>query len=236
MLNVDHISKSYGQKTVLQDVCFSVKRGQLAALLGENGAGKSTLLKIISGFIDASVGQVCLDDTDIQVNRLEFLQKIGYVKEITSLYDEMKVIEFLRFIADVRAICTENKDDKIREVVHQMELQNVLLQRCGTLSKGFRKRVELAAVLLDTPEVLLLDEPTEGLDPNQKYALRQIIKKYAQKHIVIVSTHTLEDVEILADKVLLLHKGVLEADMSLKDFKKLSKNSLLNSFRKITED
>lgn len=236
MLEVQGISKSFGDNKVLHEVCFSVKRGQLAALLGENGAGKSTLLKIISGFMEPDVGQVLVDKSDAQTDRLLFLQKTGYVKEITSLYDEMSVVAFLRFVADVRSLAADTKEAKLKEVISQMDLQDVLFQRCGTLSKGFRKRVELAAVLLGSPEVLLLDEPTEGLDPNQKFVLRKIIKDYAKKHTVIVSTHTLEDVEILADKVLLLHKGVLEADMALKEFKKLAKNNLLDSFRKITED
>lgn len=236
MLKIQNVSKSFGSKKVLDDVCFEVKKGQTAALLGENGAGKSTLLRIISGFLEADIGSVKIDNLDIPEQREQFLQRIGYVKEITSLYDEMMVVEFLRFVADVRLLPAALKDEKIKEVIRQMDLQEVLFQRCSTLSKGFRKRVELAATLLAEPEVLLLDEPTEGLDPNQKHALRQIIKNYAKKHTVMVSTHTLEDVEILADKVLLLHKGVLEADMPLKDFKQLTKKSLLDSFRKVTED
>ncbi|MBP5352623.1 MAG: ABC transporter ATP-binding protein [Alphaproteobacteria bacterium] len=236
MLKIQNVSKSFGSKKVLDDVCFEVKKGQTAALLGENGAGKSTLLRIISGFLEADIGSVKIDNLDIPEQREQFLQRIGYVKEITSLYDEMMVVEFLRFVADVRLLPAALKDEKIKEVIRQMDLQEVLFQRCSTLSKGFRKRVELAATLLAEPEVLLLDEPTEGLDPNQKHALRQIIKNYAKKHTVMVSTHTLEDVEILADKVLLLHKGMLEADMPLKDFKQLTKKSLLDSFRKVTED
>ena len=237
MLELNNICKSFGRKEVLHNVSFTVENGQLAALLGENGAGKSTLLKIISGFLDADFGSVKISEIDLQSSRLPFLEKIGYVKEITSLYDEMSVIEFLRFVAELRDLAPEIKEKKVKEVLEQMELSEVLFQPCGTLSKGFRKRVELADVLLGAPQILLLDEPTEGLDPNQKVTLRKIIKAYARHHAVIVSTHTLEDVELLADKVLLLHKGNLEADMPLKEFKKLNKkNSLLETFRKITED
>ena len=188
MLELENVSKSFGAKKVLQNISFSVAKGQLAALLGENG-------------------------------------------------DEMSVIAFLQLVAELRDLDISRKEDKIKEVIDNMDLSDVLFQSCGTLSKGYRKRVELAGVLLSSPDVLLLDEPTEGLDPNQKFALRKIIKAYAREHIVIVSTHTLEDVEILADKVLLLHRGLLEADLSLTEFKKLNKkNSLFDSFRQITED
>lgn len=237
MLEIKHIYKSFGHNEVLRDVSFSVENGQLAALLGENGAGKSTLLKIISGFLDADCGEVKISEIEVQSDRLLFLKNIGYVKEVTSLYEEMSVIEFLHFVAELRGLTQDVKEKKIKEVLKQMDLFGVLFQQCGTLSKGYRKRVELAGVLLGTPKVLLLDEPTEGLDPNQKAALRKIIKAYSRNHVVIISTHTLEDVELLADKVLLLHKGTLEADMPLKEFKKLNKkNSLFETFKKITED
>lgn len=236
MLEIKGISKSFGNNEVLRDIDFSIKKGELVALLGENGAGKSTLLKIISGFWEPDTGKVVVDELDVQNNREEFLGKIGYVKEITSLYDEMLTVEFLRFAADVRTLSKNIKDDKIREVVKLLGLEEVLFYRCGVLSKGFKKRLELASVLLGSPEVLLLDEPSEGLDPNQKLVLRKIISQYAKKHVVIISTHTLEDVELLADRVLLLHKGVLEADKPLSEFKKLAKNSLLASFCKMTKD
>ena len=148
----------------------------------------------------------------------------------------MNVFEFLNFVADIRQVSAAEKNTRIKEVVNLLELQDVIGQKNETLSKGFKKRVELAAVLLAKPLVLLLDEPTEGLDPNQKFSIRQTIKKYAKDHIIIISTHTLEDVEAVADRVLLLHKGELLADAKLSDFKKKAKNDLLESFRKATKD
>ena len=236
MLEVKNISKSFGSKKALNNVGFTVKKGQIVALLGENGAGKSTLLRILSGFYAADCGEVILNRLNLDTDRLAVLQQIGYVQEISALYPEMKVYEFLCFIADLRQLPTETKISQIKAVTEALELTDVLNQKNETLSKGYKKRVELAAMLISEPTVLLLDEPTEGLDPNQKHALRQIIKQYAKTHMVIISTHTLEDVEALASRVLLLHKGVLQADTDLKTFKKTADNDLLKSFRKITEN
>ena len=236
MLEVKNISKSFGHKKVLDNISFAVKKGQIVALLGENGAGKSTLLRILSGFFAADAGKVVLNRLNINSERLPTLQQIGYVQEISALYPEMTVYEFLSFVADVRQLPADKKMPQIKAAVNALELTDVLSQKNETLSKGYKKRVELAAMLVAEPAVLLLDEPTEGLDPNQKYALRQIIKQYAKTHTVIISTHTLEDVEALASRVLLLHKGVLQADTDLKTFKKTADNDLLKSFRKITEN
>ena len=236
MLEVKNISKSFGSKKALNNVGFTVKKGQIVALLGENGAGKSTLLRILSGFYAADCGEVILNRLNLDTDRLAVLQQIGYVQEISALYPEMKVYEFLCFIADIRQLSTATKISQIKAVTEALELTDVLNQKNETLSKGYKKRVELAAMLISEPTVLLLDEPTEGLDPNQKHALRQIIKQYAKTHMVIISTHTLEDVEALASRVLLLHKGVLQADTDLKTFKKTADNDLLKSFRKITEN
>ncbi|MBO6281071.1 MAG: ABC transporter ATP-binding protein [Alphaproteobacteria bacterium] len=236
MLRVREISKSFGEKQALKTINFSVKKGQVVALLGENGAGKSTLLRILSGFLEPNTGEVDIDNIEISQDRQAFLMQIGYVQEISALYGEMNVYEFLNFVADIRQIGSKDKNAKIKEVVNLLELRDVVGQKNETLSKGFKKRVELAAVLLAQPMVLLLDEPTEGLDPNQKFSIRQTIKKYAKEHIIIISTHTLEDVEAVADRVLLLHKGELLIDAKLSDFKKKAKNDLLESFRKVTKD
>ncbi len=236
MLNIENIFKSFGKKQALDDVSFKVKKGEIAALLGENGAGKSTLLRILSGFFEPDSGKVMIGDTDLSVNRVKFLQNIGYVQEISALYGDMTVYDFLCFAANLRGLERNKIIDAIKESVDLLQLRDVLSQKNETLSKGFKKRVELAAVLLAKPEILLLDEPTEGLDPNQKAVIRQIIKKYAKQHIVIISTHTLEDVEALANRVLLLHKGRLQFDGDLKTFKKNAKNDLLASFQKATSE
>lgn len=236
MLKVTDISKSFGSKQALKNVNFSLKKNEIAALLGENGAGKSTLLRILSGYLQADSGSVQFDDNDISTQRIPYLQNIGYVQEISALYADMNVYEFLQLNADLRQLSAEKSESRIKEVIDLLEIKDVLLQKNETLSKGYKKRVELAAVLLAEPAVLLLDEPTEGLDPNQKQSLRQVIKQYSKNHAVIISTHTLEDVDALAAKVLLLHKGELQINATLKKFKQTAKNDLLASFRQITKN
>lgn len=235
MLKVENISKNFGNKKALDNVSFRTEKGKIVALLGENGAGKTTLLRILSCFFDADEGNISIDGID-SGNRVEYLNSIGYVQEISALYGEMTAYDFLIFTANLRKLKKENINKKIKEVVELLGLGNVLQQKNETLSKGYKKRLELAAVLLAEPEVLLLDEPTEGLDPNQKTAVRQIIKHYSGEHIVIISTHTLEDVEALASQVLLLHKGKLLANKTLKDFKKEANDDLLSSFRLATKN
>ncbi len=235
MLKIDNISKFFDDKQVLSNITLQVEKGCITALLGENGAGKSTLLRILSGYFEADTGSVMLDELNLKTNRIAYLRNIGYVQEISALYGEMNVYDFLHFVAAIRQITPQTATIRINDVIEQLQLKEVLAQKCENLSKGFKKRTELAAVLLAEPEVLLLDEPTEGLDPNQKDAIRKIIKKYARNHLIIISTHTLEDVEAMADKILLLHQGKLLFDGTLSDFKKKSRNDLSASFRIATQ-
>ena len=235
MLKVNKICKSFADKKVLNEISFTVKKGKIVALLGENGAGKSTLMRILSGFYEAESGDISIDGINLR-QRVQYLQKIGYVQEVSALYDDLCVYDYLLFIAMAHQIKHSEIQEKIQQVVTKLQLKEVIAQKNYTLSKGFKKRVELAAVLLAEPQVLFLDEPTEGLDPNQKIILRGIIKEYAKENSVLISTHTLEDVDALADDVLLLHKGELKINESLSEFKKDKKKNLLQSFQKATED
>ena len=233
MLIVKNISKNFGEIKALEDLSFKLKKGELAVLLGENGAGKSTLLRLICGYLEPDNGDISLDEIKVEENRLAYLQKIGYVQEVSSIYGELKTLEFLSLVSDLHKLPAEKQIISLKNSIKMLELENVLFQKISTLSKGFKKRVELAAVILAEPQVLLLDEPTEGLDPLQKESIRKIIKDYAENHIVILSTHVLEDAET-ATRVLLLHKGKLLADCKLAEFKKMSNSTLLDSFKKVT--
>lgn len=235
-LIVRNVDKKFADITALSDVSFSVEVGGVVALLGENGAGKSTLLRLIAGFFEPDTGEILLNGTSVEKDRTAYLQMIGYVPEISALYGEMTVYDFLNLAACIRNLHGNQRKKRLVEMVQLMDLRSVLEQKNETLSKGYKKRVALAAALLAEPQLLLLDEPTEGLDPNQKQILRQIIGAYAKQHLVILSTHTLEEVEILATQILLLHKGKLLADTNLAQFKQTAGDDLLQSFRQATEN
>lgn len=234
MLIIDNICKYFGKIKAVDAVSLKFDKNEAVVLLGENGAGKSTLFKIISGFSEPDSGELLFENENIKNCRMKYLQNIGYVPEISALYGEMTTLEFLEFSADLKRMSAEQKSEKIEKMLNLLELRNVAFQSLGTLSKGYKKRAELAAAMLSEPKILLLDEPTEGLDPVQKESMRQIIKNYAKNNLVIISTHALEDVDALAQRVLLMHKGKMVADTKFAKFKKTAPESLLASFKKIT--
>lgn len=234
MLIIDNICKYFGKIKAVDAVSLKFDKNEAVVLLGENGAGKSTLFKIISGFSEPDSGELLFENENIKNGRMKYLQNIGYVPEISALYGEMTTLEFLEFSADLKRMSAEQKSENIEKMLSLLELRNVAFQSLGTLSKGYKKRAELAAAMLSEPKILLLDEPTEGLDPVQKESMRQIIKNYAKNNLVIISTHALEDVDALAQRVLLMHKGKMVADTKFAKFKKTAPESLLASFKKIT--
>lgn len=233
MIKIKNISKSFEQKQVLDNICFTLNEGEITALIGENGAGKSTLMRIICGYLAPTVGQILINDNDIITDRIKALSLIGYVPEISSLYQDMTVYDFLVWIGEIWKL--ENISDTILSVSKQMSILDVLTSPICHLSKGYKKRVEIAAAIMHQPTFLILDEPTDGLDPNQRYDIRKFIKQYAQKKAVLISTHVLEDADI-ADRVVMLSQGRIINDSSLAEFKKLSLTQNLNeSFRVISQ-
>lgn len=235
MLIVQNITKKFNRFTALKDISFKIKSGEIVTLLGKNGAGKSTLLKIISGFIEADSGSVSLDDISLQTERLRFLENLAYVSENSTIYPDMSVFEFLEFTASIRCNIASQINRKILEICKLLEIQNVILQKCGTLSKGYKKRVLIAAALLANSSIILLDEPTEGLDPSQKRSLHKILKKLAKNHHVLISTHLMEDVEAISDRIILIDKGVLLHNLSLEEFKRISRTNLIDAFNLATK-
>jgi ABC-2 type transport system ATP-binding protein len=229
MIEIKNISKSFGNNNALTDVSATLNEGEVIALIGENGAGKSTLMRIMCGYLSPSSGNVLIYGKDIEANRIDALKFIGYVPEISSLYGDMIVYDFLKWITGIWNI--KHSDSIICDISKQMQITDVLTEKIDNLSKGYKKRVEIASALVHSPKILILDEPTDGLDPNQKFEIRNFIKNYSKDNIVLISTHVLEDADV-ADKVIMLSKGKIVKHTTVSEFKKISKDkSLSEAFR-----
>jgi len=211
-IKLENINKTYGTQRVLQDVSFEINQGEIVGLLGPNGAGKSTLMKIITGYIRPDSGEVRVKDIPVGKNDLEVKKHIGYLPEHNPLYLDMYVREFLAFTASVYGVTKE----KIEKVIEKTGLSPEAHKKIGQLSKGYRQRTGLAAALIHNPDILILDEPTTGLDPNQLVEIRQLIKDLGKDKTIILSTHIMQEVEQMADRVLIINKGKILADENLK--------------------
>lgn len=192
---------------MLDGISFSVNKGEVLGFLGPNGAGKTTTMKIITSFWSPTEGQVEIDGLNVGKNLLAIRKKIGYLPETVPLYDDMKVIEYLKFIAQIREVPKENIKNRIKEVAEQCGLTQVLNKPIDELSKGFRQRVGLAQAIMHQPDILILDEPTTGLDPNQIVEIRDLIKQIGKEKTVIFSTHILSEVSATCDRVIIINKG-----------------------------
>ncbi|MDR2223287.1 MAG: gliding motility-associated ABC transporter ATP-binding subunit GldA [Flavobacteriaceae bacterium] len=210
-LNVQHISKSYGEQKALDDISFSIPTGQIVGFLGPNGAGKSTLMKILTTYIHSDEGTALVNDFNVETQRKQVQRTIGYLPEHNPLYLDMYVREFLQFNADIYKV---NKQ-RIEEVIELTGLTPEAHKKIGQLSKGYRQRVGLAAALLHDPEVLILDEPTTGLDPNQLVEIRRLIKNIGKNKTVFLSTHIMQEVEAICERVIIIKKGKVVADQML---------------------
>jgi len=210
---VDSISKLYGEQKALDEVSFTVKPGQVIGFLGPNGAGKSTMMKIISCFIPQSSGTVTVNGYDVSSQSLEVRRMVGYLPEHNPLYTDMYVKEFLEFVGRIQM----SKADAIQSTKRMIEITGLGVEqhkKIGALSKGFRQRVGLAQAMIHNPEVLILDEPTTGLDPNQLVEIRSLIRNIGKEKTVILSTHIMQEVEAICDRVLIINKGKIVADDS----------------------
>lgn len=207
---VEGVSKLYGEQRALDQVSFSIKPGEIVGFLGPNGAGKSTMMKIITGFIPASSGKVEVVGLNIKNAPLKIKSKTGYLAEQNPLYYDMYVKEYLHFIAGVFKL--KNAKGRIQEIIKTVGLEIEQNKKIGALSKGYKQRVGLAQALLHDPEVLILDEPTTGLDPNQLEEIRSLIKKIGAQKTVMLSTHIMQEVEAICDRVIIINKGKIVAD------------------------
>ncbi len=212
MIDIRNLTKRFAQHTAVDDLSFQVQPGEVLGFLGPNGAGKSTTMKMLTGFLAPTSGTASILGCDIQTQTLEAQRQIGYLPEGAPCYGDMTVRGFLDFIAEVRGFRGAEKKQRVQRAVEQVELEKVLEQSIETLSKGFKRRVGLAQAILHDPRVLILDEPTDGLDPNQKHQVRQLIQGLARDKIVIISTHILEEVTALCTRAVVIAQGRLLAD------------------------
>ncbi len=212
MIEVSHLTKYYGDVAALEDLTFKLVPGEILGFLGPNGAGKSTAMKMLTGFLRPSSGEVRIWGSNMWQDSLAAQRHIGYLPEGAPAYEEMTPLGFLQFIADARGLTGVERANRLEQTITVMSLQEVLGQRIETLSKGFKRRVGLAQAILHDPDVLILDEPTDGLDPNQKHQVRKMIKGLSADKIVIVSTHNLEEVTAVCNRAMVLAKGRVVSD------------------------
>lgn len=211
MIEVSEIGKKYGSFAALQDVSFRVGRGEIIGLLGPNGAGKTTLIRILTGYHYPSEGQAIVAGINVVDDGRMVKGHIGYLPENAPVYHDMYVYEYLRFIALARGVAKELLEERIAKVVMQCALKEVLLKSIGNLSRGYRQRVGLAQAMIHDPDILILDEPTSGLDPNQVIEIRNLIRQLGEQKTVILSTHVMQEVEAMCNRVLIINQGRLVA-------------------------
>ena len=209
-IDIQHLSKTIGKQTILRDLSLRIEAGEVVGLLGPNGAGKSTLMKILTGLWPASSGQVTVCGIDMRQSPHSVAPMIGYLPENNPLYEDMYIREYLVFMAQLSAHVPKSRVD---EVIALTGLQPEIHKRIGQLSKGYRQRVGLAQALLQDPQLLVLDEPTTGLDPNQLEDIRSLLRELGKNRTVILSTHILQEVKLMCNRVLILHQGELKADV-----------------------
>ncbi len=234
MIKVKDLRRSFGSVVAVDGISFEVEKGQVLGLLGPNGAGKSTAMRMITCFIKPDGGTASVCGHDILQDPLGVRRCLGYVPENVPAYNEMTVGSFLNFICDVRGIKGKNRKKALDRVVPMCSIESVYHQTIETLSKGYKRRVGLAQALIHDPEVLILDEPTDGLDPNQKHEVRRLISQMSQDKCIIVSTHILEEVDAVCSRTIIIARGKILVDSTPKALKEKHHAGLDEVFRKIT--
>lgn len=230
MIRISNLSKSYNEVKALDDISFTVQKGEITGFLGPNGAGKTTMLRILAGFLEEDSGDAKFDEKSIKSHYQEIISKSGYLPENNPLYTNMRVDEFLLFIAKIRNV---TEKEQLTTISKKCGIEEVLTKEIEQLSKGYKQRVGLAKSLIGDPQYLLLDEPTTGLDPNQKEEVLKLIKSYGKEKTILFSSHVLSEVSQIADKIIIIHEGKIVAEG---DSKKLAKEHLKRSTITITTD
>tara|TARA_Y100000589_G_scaffold147205_1_gene140784 strand:- start:12469 stop:13371 length:903 start_codon:yes stop_codon:yes gene_type:complete len=224
-IKVEHITKLYGEQKALDDVSFEIKTGEIVGFLGPNGAGKSTMMKIICCYIPQTEGKVTVCGFDINENPLEVKKHIGYLPEHNPLYLDMYIKEYLHFVGGIFHL--DNLNDRVEEMIKMVGLTKEQHKKIGQLSKGYRQRVGLAQALIHNPEVLILDEPTTGLDPNQLEEIRNLIKEIGKEKTVMLSTHIMQEVEAICDRTIIINQGKIVADNTTENLQSTVENKIV---------
>ncbi|MFW6124413.1 MAG: ABC transporter ATP-binding protein [Acidobacteriota bacterium] len=236
MIKIRNLTKYYGDLCAVDHVSFDIKKGEILALLGPNGAGKTTIYRMLTGYLKPSSGDIKVMDYNIYNHIMEIKNKIGYLPEAAPIYKDMLVYDYLDFIADIRGIEKNQKIKHIKELGGLCGLNEVMHMNIDELSKGYRQRVGVAHALMGDPDILVLDEPTAGLDPNQIVETREIIKRIGKRKTIIYSTHILSEAEATCDRIVIINKGKIVADDTLESMRKsLKEDSFENIFMKLTK-
>ena len=224
LVKISKLSKSFGNFSAVSNISFDLQKGEVLGFLGPNGAGKTTTMRMLTGFLKPTEGEIYINNVNLQKNPVLCRKYIGYVPEGSPLYNEMNTIDFLKFIADVRNIGKDCVEEALNKVIRLLSLNSILFQKIDTLSKGYKRRIGLAQSIIHNPDVLILDEPTDGLDPNQKNEVRKLIKKLGKEKAIIISTHILEEVNAICNRAMIIANGKLLLDEKPKDILKKSDN------------
>lgn len=222
MLEIQGLTKQFGQFTAVDDISFSVESGEVLGFLGPNGSGKSTTMKMVTGFLSPTAGTAVVCGKDVTRDPIAVKRHIGYLPEGAPLYEDMTPSGMLSFVADVRGLSGAERRNGIDNAVDKLQLDEVFNQQIGTLSKGFKRRVGLAQAIMHDPDVLILDEPTDGLDPNQKHHVRQLIAEMSKDKAIVISTHVLEEVDAVCGRAIVIARGKMVADGTPADLEKRS--------------
>lgn len=217
MIEIKNVSRHFGDNIAVNKLNFNIKKGEILGLLGHNGAGKTTLMKMLTGYLEPSEGDILIDGHQVTGSVLQQQKNIGYLPESSPVYPEMTVIDYLDYAATIRGIDQQSRPQEIRDVIHKTDLKEKAFQKIETLSRGYRQRVGVAQALLGKPDILILDEPTNGLDPSQTQHMRELILSLKDEATVIVSTHIMQEVKAMCDRVVVLGQGALALDAPLNE-------------------
>ncbi len=217
MITATELNRNYGDTRAIRDVSFQIKSGEIVGLLGHNGAGKTTIMKMLTGFLEPTSGEIDIDGLSMADEPLEAQKKIGYLPENCPIWPDMSVVEYLEFHLSLRGVVRGESAERINSAINRTSLNSKATEKISTLSRGFRQRVGVAQALLHNPDILILDEPTNGLDPTQIRQMRTLIKELAETATVIISTHVLQEVQAVCERVLVMSSGQLKLDSTLRE-------------------